>query len=61
MLLNGLLGGAADENCEITISSLENYLYQETPKVTEKYRGSKQYPTFSKYGQNYPIGFKCRH
>ena len=61
VLLNGLLGGAADENCEITISSLENYLYQETPKVTEKYRGSKQYPTFSKYGQNYPIGFKCRH
>ncbi len=61
VLLNALLGGAADENCEITISSLENYLYKETPKITEKYRGSKQYPTFSKYGQNYPIGIKCNH
>ena len=59
VLLNALLGGASDENCEITISSLENYLYKETPKITEKYRGSKQYPTFSKYGQNYPIGIKC--
>jgi hypothetical protein len=32
---------------------------RKTPKITEKYRGSKQYPTFSKFGQNYPIGVQC--
>jgi hypothetical protein len=60
VLLKAICGGASDENCEITISGLENYIYKEVPRVTEKYRGSKQYPTFSKFGQNYPIGMKCK-
>ena len=58
-LLKALAGGASDENCEITISGIENYLYREMPIITEKYRGEKQYPTFSKFGQNFPLGFKC--
>ncbi len=58
-LLKALAGGASDENCEITISGIENYLYREIPIITEKYRGEKQYPTFSKFGQNFPLGFKC--
>jgi len=58
-LLKALAGEASDENCEITISGIENYLYQEIPKITQKYRGEKQFPTFQKCGQNFPLGFKC--
>ena len=60
VLLNGLNGNAAMDNCEITATTLKSYIDNEVPNVTKLYNGLEQYPTTFIYGQDFPIGIQCK-
>ncbi|MCH6256887.1 caspase family protein [Puniceicoccaceae bacterium K14] len=50
------LGGAADTGDQrITINELKAYLESELPTITQKYKGTPQYPTSYGHGQDFPI------
>ncbi|MBP7554537.1 MAG: caspase family protein, partial [Spirochaetes bacterium] len=58
-LLDGLLDNkAAKSNGQITVSSLNDFLYEQFPVFTKKYKGSEQYPKTFIFGQDFPIGIK---
>jgi len=52
--------GISRDDCEITASGLDYFINIELPKVTKKYKGTEQYPTTFKNGQDFPIGHKCK-
>ena len=60
VLLNALGGNASLANCEITLATLKSYIDDAVPKVTKQYKGLEQYPTSFIYGQDFPIGVKCK-
>lgn len=58
-LLDGLLDDkVAKSNGQITVSSLNDFLYEQFPVFTKKYKGSEQYPKTFIFGQDFPIGIK---
>lgn len=59
VLLEGLQGGA-DRNgdAKITIKEMDAYLQDQVPLLTEKYKGTPQYPSSYGFGQDFPVGIK---
>ena len=58
-LLQGLAGeadGGASSDGKITVKELEAYLNDKVPELTQKYRGSPQYPNSYTRGQDFPLG-----
>lgn len=60
VLLNALGGKASLDNCQITAATLKGFIDEEVPIVTQKYKGTTQYPTTFMFGQDFPIGIKCK-
>jgi len=60
VLLNALGGRASLDNCQITAATLKGFIDEEVPIVTQKYKGTSQYPTTFMFGQDFPIGIKCK-
>jgi WD40 repeat protein len=56
-LLEGFKG-AADRNGDgkVTIKEMDAYLQDQVPILTEKYKGTAQYPSSYGFGQDFPIG-----
>jgi len=52
-ILGGELGDNGDS--KITISEIKLYVEDRVPELSEKYRGSAQYPTSYSFGQDFPI------
>lgn len=53
------LKGAADgspKDGQITVKELEAYLNAMVPELTQKHRGTRQYPTSYSRGQDFPLG-----
>lgn len=53
------LSGAADgapKDGQVTVKELEAYVGAQVPELTEKHRGSRQYPTSFSRGQDFPLG-----
>ena len=60
VLLNALGGKASLDNCQITAATLKGFIDEEVPILTLKYKGTSQYPTTFMFGQDFPIGIKCK-
>jgi WD40 repeat protein len=58
-LLDGL-GGKADVNGDgqITVKELDSYLQDVVPVLTEKHKGSPQFPASYGFGNDFPVGVK---
>ena len=54
-LLQGLKGGAADSQKLITINELKAYLETQVPELTQKYKGTAQYPASYGLGNDFPV------
>ncbi|NNV53987.1 caspase family protein [Limnovirga soli] len=54
-LLQGLKGGAANGDKQITVNELKAYLEIQVPELSQKYKGSPQYPASYGYGNDFPI------
>ncbi|MBK8567906.1 MAG: caspase family protein [Saprospiraceae bacterium] len=58
VLLKGL-GGAADTgDGKVTVKELDAYLQEQVPELTQKYKGTPQYPSSYGFGQDFPVGVK---
>lgn len=58
VLLKGL-GGAADTgDGKVTVKELDAYLQEQVPELTQKYKGTPQYPSSYGFGQDFPVGIK---
>ena len=55
-LLEGLKGGADTGDKKITVKEIDAYLQNKVPEVTQKYKGTPQYPSSYGYGNDFPIG-----
>lgn len=56
-LLEGMKGGAdMNGDGKITIKELDAFLQDQVPILTEKYRGTAQYPSSYGFGQDFPVG-----
>lgn len=55
-LLEGLKGKADNGDKKITVNELKAWLESEVPELTQKYKGTPQYPASYGYGQDFPIG-----
>ena len=62
-LLEGL-GGKADSgnppDGKITVRELDSWLNDRVPELTQKYRGTRQYPSGFARGQDFPVGTAAR-
>ena len=57
-LLKGL-GGAADTgDGKVTVKELDAYLQEQVPELTQKYKGTPQYPASYGFGQDFPLSVK---
>lgn len=54
-LLEALKGAADNGDKKISIKELDTYLQMTVPEVTEKYKGTAQYPASYGYGNDFPI------
>ncbi|MES2371902.1 MAG: caspase family protein [Bacteroidota bacterium] len=54
-LLEALKGGADNGDKKITVKELDSYLQNKVPEITQKYRGSAQYPASYGYGNDFPV------
>ena len=54
-LLEALKGGADNGDKKISIKELDTYLQLKVPEVTQKYKGTAQYPASYGYGNDFPI------
>lgn len=54
-LLEALNGGADNGDKKITIKELDAYLQIKVPEVTQKYKGTVQYPASYGYGNDFPL------
>ncbi len=54
-LLEGLKGGADNGDKNLTIKELDAFLQIRVPEVTQKYKGTAQYPASYGYGNDFPI------
>jgi hypothetical protein len=57
-LMQGLDGAAATNDGKITAASLKAYIDDAVPLLSQKYRGSEQFPQALVSGQDFPIGVK---
>jgi uncharacterized caspase-like protein len=55
-LLDGLLGKGDNGDGRVTVNELKAWLESQVPEVTQKYKGSPQYPASYGYGQDFPVG-----
>ena len=55
VLLKGLKGGAANGDKQITVNELKAYIEVQVPELSQKYKGSPQYPSSYGYGNDFPI------
>ena len=55
-LLEGLKGGADTGDKKITVKEIDAYLQNKVPEVTQKYKGTPQYPSSYGFGNDFPIG-----
>jgi hypothetical protein len=60
VLLKAFSGEASMSNCQITAAALKSYIDDQVPVYTEKYKGQSQYPTTFLFGQDFPIGIRCK-
>jgi hypothetical protein len=57
VLLEGFKGAADGNNDnKITVKEIDAYLQDQVPILTEKYKGSAQYPSSYGNGQDFPVG-----
>ena len=54
-LLQALQGRADNGDKKISIKELDTYLQLNVPEITEKYKGTAQYPASYGYGNDFPI------
>ncbi|MCC6725631.1 MAG: caspase family protein [Saprospiraceae bacterium] len=57
-LLQGLAGAADTGDGKITVKELDAYLQEQVPELTQKYKGTPQYPASFGFGQDFPVGIK---
>jgi WD40 repeat protein len=57
-LLDGLAGGAAMANGQITVGSLKSYVEAQMPMITQQHVGREQFPTGFVAGQDFPVGVR---
>lgn len=55
-LLDGLLGKGDNGDGRITVNELKAWLESQVPEITQKYKGTPQYPASYGYGQDFPVG-----
>jgi len=55
VLLQGLQGSAGNGNKQVTVNALKAYLEAQVPELSQKYKGSPQYPASYGYGNDFPI------
>jgi uncharacterized caspase-like protein len=59
VLLEGLAGKAdINGNGTITVKEIDAYLQETVPTMTEKYKGTPQYPASYGFGNDFPVGVK---
>ncbi len=54
-LLQGLQGAADNGDGQITVNELKAYLETAVPELTEKYKGTAQYPASYGFGNDFPL------
>jgi uncharacterized caspase-like protein len=54
-LLEGLKGAADNGDKRITINELKAYLETQVPELTQKYKGTAQYPASYGFGNDFPL------
>ncbi|HRN47542.1 MAG TPA: hypothetical protein PKW69_05865, partial [Niabella sp.] len=54
-ILEGLKGEAGKGNQKLTVKELDAYLQDKVPEITQKYKGTPQYPSSYSYGNDFPI------
>ena len=57
-LLQGLGGAAYTGDGKVTVKELDAYLQEVVPELTQKYKGTPQYPSSYGFGQDFPVGVK---
>lgn len=60
VLLDALSGASSSQNCEVTAAGLKQYIDGQIPELIEQLKGNRQYPITFLFGQDFPIGFRCR-
>lgn len=55
VLLKGLQGAADNGDKRITVNELKAYLEAQVPELTQKYKGSPQYPASYGFGNDFPL------
>ncbi|MBK7939124.1 MAG: hypothetical protein IPJ82_19510 [Lewinellaceae bacterium] len=55
-LLEGLSGSADSGDGKITVKELDAYLQSQVPEVSQKYKGTPQYPASYGFGNDFPLG-----
>jgi uncharacterized caspase-like protein len=59
VLLEGFKGAADGNNDgKITVKEIDAYLQDQVPILTEKYKGSAQYPSSYGNGMDFPVGVR---
>ncbi len=43
---------------KVTVKELDAYLQEQVPGLTQKYKGTPQYPSSYGFGQDFPMGVK---
>ena len=54
-LLEAFKGAADQGDKKLTVKELDAYLQTKVPEVTQKYKGTPQYPASYSYGNDFPI------
>jgi hypothetical protein len=54
-LLEGFKGEADQGDKKLTVKELDAYLQNKVPEITQKYKGTPQYPASYSYGNDFPI------
>ncbi|MGB4935721.1 MAG: caspase family protein [Ferruginibacter sp.] len=54
-LLEGFKGEADQGDKKLTVKELDAYLQNKVPEITQKYKGTPQYPSSYSYGNDFPI------
>ncbi|QIE60249.1 hypothetical protein G5B37_11955 [Rasiella rasia] len=57
-LLEALSGKADSGDKRITVNEIKAYIESRVPEISEKYKGSPQYPSSFGFGQDFPVGVK---
>ena len=57
-LLEGLSGRADTGDGRITVNELKAFLESEVPEITQKHKGTPQFPSSYGFGQDFPVVIK---